>query len=146
MAITIAKTKKAKKEVVGVSEAVDAYGENWAEINKIAAQIKKLSDKMKPLKEKDKELLSAILETESERGDDEEFTVSGTNYAIDFGKKGSERSITDIKFIQKRMGNEVFYSLAKVNLGDVDKYLTAAEREKCLETTRTTRTPKVRKL
>lgn len=149
MAITLKKKAQTPEAEVSVKEAVDQsdlveqFLANYKEIAKLAPQIKKLTDKLKPLKDMEKNLLGQIEALNTDKPEDDGYTADGVTGYIEFGPKGTERKITDIKFIQKRMGNDVFYSLAKVNLGDVDKYLTAAEREKCLKTDRTPRSHKV---
>lgn len=135
----LATQAEAEEVAVTVQTLVDQYSDIYEKKSKIAAQIKKLQDQLKPVNAKEAELVGQIEAHYAAKGDDEEFVAEGSNGYIEFGKKGSERKITDMKHVRKVMGDKVFFELAKMNLGDVDKYLTQAERDKCIETSRTAR-------
>jgi tRNA(Ser,Leu) C12 N-acetylase TAN1 len=125
------------------AEIIDRVGTLQEEAAPIVAQIKALSEKLKPLQKAEEELKAAVNAMDMDA--DTEGTESGNQYAIEFGKRGTQRKITDMNAVRKLLGAALFMDLAKVNLGDLDKYLTLPQRETVIAVERTSRNYKLYK-
>jgi hypothetical protein len=124
------------------AELIDAYGRLAEEAEPIAKRIRTLQEKLKPLKEAEKKLQAKIDELELD--DDVEGVLEhGAEFEVTIGKRGSARSIADMKAVRAMMGDELFMKLATVTLKDIDAYLTPPEREKVLTVARTSRSLKL---
>lgn len=112
---------------------------------KNAVELKKLT----ALKADQAELLNTLTEelnTEYEdKDDDTKFVVKGakSGRAVEVGKKGTSRTITDMKTVHDVMDTGVFWKTVKMNLKDLDDYLTPEEREEVIKTERTKRPVKL---
>jgi hypothetical protein len=78
----------------------------------------------------------ALLEVHADDDPDAEFEELGSRFKAKVSKQGTERKVTDVEKVSKLMGKKVFWSLAKVNLGDIDKYLTPEEKLDVITTSR----------
>jgi hypothetical protein len=141
MPITLTKKKPAVQEVTLVvsplHELIDEYGRQHEEAAPVLAAIKELQEQLKPFQEAKKALEEAVLhldQSDSDRDPYEVYTEKGAEYQVELGKQEAARSITDLKAVRDLMGDDVFMKVAKVNLKDVDNYLTLPEREAVLET------------
>jgi hypothetical protein len=67
---------------------------------------------------------------------DAKITFRGSTHNFTVTEKGEQRSITDIQECRKALGDKLFYQCVKVNLGDLDKYLTE-DQKGFIATTRT---------
>src|SRR5690606_18168498 len=104
---------------------------------KINAKIKKLQEELKPYNDAVKRLKAKIEELGGDP--DEELVELGTVFKLELGKKGTSRTVTDIRKVQELMGDELFYEVVKVNLKDIDAYLTLPQRQQVVKEERTTR-------
>lgn len=62
-------------------------------------------------------------------------TISGTTHDFTVTERGEQRAV-DVKEVRKAMGDKLFFEVARVNLSDVDKYLSAAEQASCISVSR----------
>ena len=147
MAITILKNsqkpKAAPAQKVVVSELatfIDVVGEQSGDALKKIAKIKALQEELKPYLANVKKL-NGMIDAIPDYDADTEFTEKGLQYQVDAGKRERTRSIKDLAAIEKKLGRPLFLQIAKVTLGDVDKYIAEAEQTKLglIEVTRTTR-------
>ena len=100
-------------------------------------ELKKVVDAM--MKDEGKELaqLTAQLREQAMAQDpDQVVSFSGTNSTVLFGEAARTRALVDLVGAKKALGNDTFFEVAKVNLGDLDKYLTAEEIAPLIENTR----------
>jgi len=123
------------------AELIDEVGVLSKDAEKINAKIKKLQEELKPYNDAVKRLKAKIDELEGDP--DEELVELGTVYKLEIGKKGTSRHIKDIKKVQELMGDDLFYQVCKVNLKDIDAYLTLPQREEVIEEERTSRSFKI---
>lgn len=124
-----------------LEKQIDVVGALEEDAVKVAAKIKKLSEELKPYKDAMKVLETMVAEME---GDDDALLFDqGNRFRLEAGKKASSRAINSMAKVREYMGDELFMSLATVRLKDVDDYLTPPQREKVLDTERTTRSIKV---
>jgi hypothetical protein len=145
MAIILTK-KKAKVQVQDelvsdFAELIDRVGALSGEAEEIEAAIKELQTKLKPYKEALAELQAKL--EELELGDDETAVELGTLYRLEIGKRGTSREVTDMRKVHELMGDELFYELAKINLKDLDNYLTLPQRKQVVKENRTKRSFKL---
>lgn len=114
---------------------IDELGAMQAEQEKLSKKIKELTAQQKPYMEKLKKLKEMMREVD-EHDDDEEFVELGETYQAEFGKKGSSRSIKDIRKVKELMGEPTFFKVCSVALKDIDAYLNPEEKEQVLITER----------
>ncbi len=145
------------KQKVKQTEKQDDLSEFAADIDEIGALVEeadvleaglskavkeklgKIAALRKDAKAKTKALATKITEAKSEEGVDDEQPVvePGTQFNAEMGKRGTLRTITDMPMIKQLMDDqddELFMKLVKMNIGDVDAYLTPEERDMVLET------------
>lgn len=127
-----------EKEKKSSSKKVpQAYGdlimavERIAEIDAMIANfgLNKLTEERGKLEEK---LRASIVNAPA----DQSVTIEGMEHDVVFSEKFVQRKITDMAKVRKALGAETFMEVAKVTLGDLDKYLSEKEREPLLEVTR----------
>lgn len=123
------------------ADLIDKVGRLTVEMAPTLKKLAELNTKLKPLKDTDKALKDALASIDA--GDDATGIELGAEYAAEYGARGTARTITDMKKIHEMLGDELFYQLAEMKLGDIDKYLTLPQREKVIKTDRTTRSVKV---
>lgn len=114
------KTKPANKVELAVqsrttSELVDLGGD-------LQARLEVVTNSMTPM-------LKAITAELHERamadlGPEDAHVYEGEAFVAKVGKEGNARSIVDPEHIREELGQELFNKLAKIGLGDIDKYLT----------------------
>ncbi len=100
----------------------------------LGAKLAKAQEKLKPYLDKlaslDKQFSDAVEES-AEAAD--EFTLEGVKYKIEYTAKGMARDITNksvaLKMLEK-VKKGLAMELAKIGLGDLDKYLTPDQLEK----------------
>lgn len=146
MSVTVqkrAKTPLATKPKGKPTEIMNLVDEIGALDAVITTATTKFADKWKAksedLKEK-KEKLSGILSENVAPGD--EIVKDGRKFRVKLGKAAISRTMKSIKIVRKLLGEKAFFKLAKVNLGDLDKYLTPPELKRAV----ITETTKNRKL
>jgi len=119
---------------------IDNVGKMLEEAEPIQAEIKKLQAKLKPLAEAQKSLQARL--DGLPLGDDQEGQFE---YGIEFldGKKGTSRSVKDLKLVKKHLGDDLFMKLASVTLKSLDQYLTPPQLSEVLTSERTSRPVKI---
>lgn len=123
---------------------IDALGTHIAELGKLQEKIQATFKKelariavLEKAIKADTKMLSEAMTTEYKDADpDETFVVKGSKFQLEIGKAGKTRTITDIQVAANELGDEEFWKLCKLNLGDLDKYLTPAQLELCVKTDR----------
>lgn len=129
------------EEVDPLVQQIDLVGSQLPRVAKITKEIKALQDMLKPFKaEADK--LQAMVDA-LEIDDDGEDVREGDRFRVEIGKRGSNRKVTSMAGIRDALGDELFMELATITLKNVDDYLTPPQKEKVLETTRTSRSIKL---
>lgn len=101
------------------------------DLDKNALKIKPLLDEQADLKK------NIVAHVNATRGDDEEVEIRTPLGDVKIGKKGSDREITDLEKAIEFLGTETFMKIAKIGLGDLDKYLTPEEVAQVVESRRT---------
>ena len=99
------------------------------ELNKMIAAV------APAVKELDK-LTKGLREQAMAKDPDQVVTFEGTDSTVVFGEAAHTRLLVDLVGAKKALGNDVFFEVAKVTLGDLDKYLTPAELEPLIAETR----------
>lgn len=107
------------------AERVDAYGSASEEL---AARLKELE----PLQNLVKELKNSLLEDADELAANEVHTFSGHVYAVELGKKAMKVVATDKTKLRETLGDDTFFELADVGIGDIRKYCTPPQIEEIL--------------
>ena len=59
---------------------------------------------------------------------DAKVVFTGTTHDFAVTEKGEQRKIADIQECRKKLGDKLFFELARINLSDVDKYLSNNEK------------------
>jgi hypothetical protein len=110
------------------------------------AEIKELQERVKPYLAKLKEISTAIDSLES-YDPDETFSIHGKRYQVEAGIREHTREIVDVQKILSILGTEVFMSICKVALKDVDDHFGRKEQEEygIVRTNRTVRRIKISK-
>jgi hypothetical protein len=133
----IAKEKAEAKKKTGLSEAesqknvIAGLVESLASTKKKVDELKQYKDKYDKIRNNLADLLPANLKPE------DGFTFFGVEHDAVFSSQANVRSITDMKALYKTLGPDVFFSICKVNLGDLDKYLALEEQKKVVTEGRT---------
>jgi len=122
-----AKEKTSKKAASDVVEIVEEMAGQKIELNAFKKLEKKYND--------NRDTLKSMIPDDAEEGDPVVFT--GNKHAVEFSACGNVRTITDMKMLHKKLGDEVFYALATVKLTDLDKYLSVEEQEDFVVTSQT---------
>jgi hypothetical protein len=143
MTIVIKKPRAVEETTPAVEKTelqilIDEVGELQKDALKTAKRIKDEQAKLKPYTEKLKELAEKVNALDLGEAD-QEGTLEGTAFEVEYGKKGNSREITDMAKIRKMLGDKLFFQLAKLNLGDVDAYLTPPQIEQVVKKNRTDR-------
>lgn len=135
MAVTISKTK-VKPAPVKALEPVEAVEPTKLSDEGIADLYGALLDKVEALKLNplftqlevaEKELKQRLLKF----GNDETVTITGEHWIVEAGVCGkSPRKILDLPAVAKFVGQEAFLKIAKVGVGDAEKYLTPEQLAK----------------
>jgi hypothetical protein len=142
MALNITKKKQAAVEVVTtpvlseLATQIDEIGGLQEKMGKLEREIEQLAGKqIAKLAELSKSCnvkmatLNHHLNAELDKAEvdpDTPAVEKGAKFQAEVGKKGNQRVVTDMK-------------LVKINLGDLDDYMTPQEREAVIDTQRTPR-------
>ena len=133
-------------EVSAYAAEIDEIGNLVSEADALEATLTKaVKDKLakiasirKDAKAKTTALATKITEDNAEVHDpNDTFSEKGAKFIAELGKRGTLREITDLPMIKQLMDDQdpdLFMKLAKMNIGDVDAYLTPEERELVLKT------------
>jgi hypothetical protein len=134
MAIVLKKPLKAKvpdfttgPSLSPFATLIDEIGEMQAEHDKRAKKIKELQDADKDYGKKLKELVELINTTANDPF--EPVTAYGTQFKVEANPCSKSRFITDMQKVGELLGEDVFMQLAKVNITDLDKYMTPPQLE-----------------
>lgn len=127
---------------------IDKTGQLMAEADILEASLTKAVQaklaKIVALRKKAKaqlaELATEITLTHIELGTADEAKAEevGTAFVAELGKRSTSRSITDMPLVKTLMDDqdpELFMKLVKMNIGDLDAYLTVDERDLVMSTT-----------
>lgn len=124
-----------QKAVTGFKDQVDRLATLHAQIGDLAPvfkEIKKIEEKLRAVAGE------AVANTEGA-------VVVGTKADFVVSACGTSRAINDMKGVRSAMGDKLFMEVAKVTLGDVDKYLTEDQKTKLVtETQEGSRSGKLR--
>lgn len=128
-------------EIVAIGEMQDQVATIEGVIaKKFAKELEQKDELLKEIGKRLKKLREQVNEEFKEKDPDSEYTENAGTHALVVGKAGNQRKVTDMKLLQDLMADDdVFYALIKMDLKDIDSYLTPPERELVLETTRTAR-------
>lgn len=85
--------------------------------------------------EASKKIVSAYV-AEMDMPAGETVTVKGTTGSLVYSARANQTQVTDMKALAEKLG-DAFWKIVKVNMGDLDKYLSTTEK---LEYTQTTQT------
>jgi len=117
---TLAKAKTAAKKGVD-SEVVDA-------VDRIAIIDKEIASLGLDLMAKERaKLVKALRDKTEDYPSADIVTFTGTKHQFEFTARGTVRTLVDKQGVRKSLGDKVYFEIANINLGDIDKYLTAAE-------------------
>lgn len=131
MAVSIQKAKAAEKQVSKPESLSVAQDLTNTPLEDLADLYGSLEDKVKALSmnpiyqqfEALKKELAARLKTAM--GPTDTAVISGKHWDLEVGVAASNpRKVKDVMAIQSMVGIETFCQIAKVNISDVDKYLT----------------------
>jgi hypothetical protein len=120
MGVTITSKKQKEQKAVKPDTTtllVDEYADCVARVAAVAKYSKRAEEIKRALRD----------EAEDKAAPDEVVSFEGTTGVLEFSEKPVERQILDLAAVKKAMGPKVFMEVAKVTLGDVDKYLTPEE-------------------
>jgi hypothetical protein len=127
MAVKIKEAVKAKAKVSPVTEQVDALYALEAEIKALEKQLAPLS---KAFSEKRSELAEVVKTTTKP---EDKALLEGTKADLEFGVVPDTVVSVDLKLGRSLLGEKTFMEIAKINIGDLEKYLTEDEFKKCVK-------------
>jgi len=110
---------------VELIQKIDTYG---TAVEKLAAQMKKLE----PLANKIAKLKKELVERGEDYPADQTVTLEGVDFDVDMGVRAMKVTDTDKKLLKKTLGNDTFFKLADIGIGDIRKYCTPPQIEKIL--------------
>lgn len=131
--------------VSALSTLIDEVGKDTADALKKIVKIKALQEELKPYNAKLKILRDEINGLVGYDAD-AEFVEQGLQFEVAAGKKEKKRLVRDMKALRKKIGDDVFFQIAKATLTDIDKYVSTNEQTKLgiVEETRGARDIEVR--
>lgn len=141
-------------EGVSFAEPIDELGALMTSLEKIRAGIalreKKELEKAAAIEKKIKaaaeKLYPKLLEAYDDDYADGEYVEAGNKFQAEIGKKANIREVSDMKMVQELLDDQqpgLFMKLAKINLGDLDDYLTPEERQAVITPSRGKRPIKI---
>jgi len=101
-------------------------------VDRIVALRKEIEAISPQQKEYDK-LVKDLRTQAMEQDPDQIVAFEGTDVNLIFGEAAHTRAVKDMLAAKKALGNEVFFKVAKITLGDLDKYLTPEELGELVE-------------
>lgn len=101
-------------------------------IIELRAQVEAVSPAQKELDKLVKELRAKAMEQDP----DQVVSFDGNKGTVVFGEAAKTRVLTDMAGAKKKLGNDLFMEVAKITLGDLDKYLSADELAPLIEESR----------
>lgn len=113
------------------ADLIDEIGDLLPQVAKIDAEIERLNELRKPFEDRMKELTAFAT---GEGKTDETVTLYGERFYVEAGKRKETLKLTDLPQAAKMLGQATFMQLAKLNVGDLRKYLTPPQLEKVTET------------
>ena len=90
-------------------------------------ELKKIIDAVSPASKEFAKLTTELRTQAMEQDPAEKVVFEGSDHNIVFSEASKVRKLGDMKEVKKALGNEIFFEVAKVTLGDIDKYLTVEE-------------------
>lgn len=126
-----------------IAALIEAYGTAVLASAPTLKKIKELQALLQPVADAKKALEEGIKDLDLPDDVSEALIHLSPAFRCEIGSKGSSREITDLEKAKELLGQELFMKIAKINLGDLDKYLTLPQRELVIQTKRTTNTYKV---
>lgn len=134
----------AAKELSEVEMLIDLVGSQHTDAAKLKKKIKDLQAELKKFSDNEAKLQKLVDDLPNDA--DDQFVLRGASFRAEIGVKGSSRSISDMMAVRDMLGDKTFMELAKVNLKDIDNYLTLPQREKVLAVARTQRSISIEKI
>lgn len=125
MAVTV---KKKPKSNITVKVKAKQAAKTASQI--IVDRIVELKKRIDSVAEDQKEFakLTGELRAQAmEKDPDQVVSFEGTEKTIVFGEAAVTRELVDVEGAKKKLGNDTFFEIAKITLGDLDKYLTPEE-------------------
>lgn len=110
---------------IGLIEKVDEYGE-------LCREIKDAEKQLAPLKKKMLKLKGELIEEGDSFERDEVVELVGEDYLVELSKNSKQVVAIDKAALKAALGDETFYELADVGVGDIRKYCTPPQLEKIL--------------
>lgn len=116
--------------IYGYEEQVDRL----SVIQKKFTAIPKLAELLKEKSEIEKQLREAA-DKKVTAEESAIFVGKKNNFSVE--PKAMQRSIPSMTEVKLQMGEELFMTVCSVSMGDIDKYLSAEQKGKCLSEART---------
>lgn len=110
---------------VELIQKVDEYGE-------LCRQIKDAEKELAPLKKQMLKLKTALVEEGEAFERDETVELVGVDFVVELSKNSKQVVAIDKAALKAALGDETFYELADVGVGDIRKYCTPPQLEKIL--------------
>lgn len=127
-------------EIVAIGEMQDAIiAIDEAIAKKFKAELEQRAELVKSANQRLKKLRGQLDELYESSPAEETFIENAGTHAVEIGKKGTQRKIKDMPKVYELMGKVQFFKLAKMDLKDIDSYLTPPERDEVLSSEPTAR-------
>lgn len=127
---TKAQTKAKLKAAPKVGD--DTIAEAKALVDTICENHPAILAAKEPKKEQEKARKELLDIVEGDYDASEEISVTGTKGQVKFGARSTERFVKDVQALHQMLGDEAFYAICNPKLGEVDKYLTDAQKKKVI--------------
>lgn len=121
--LTKQKTKTGLKAANPVAEKVEELATLRKQVDELKA-IERAYDTLR------KDLLSLV---PADWDPTEPFILEGTEHKVVFAPARTIRQVINLPALHKALGDDAFYAIIKVNVTDLDKYLTEAESKAFVE-------------
>lgn len=119
-----------EKDLKDLAKAAPKRSELAEEIKKLAAKVAEFDVIWKPVEER---VLAKVLQKFGPVEGDKEIDVTINKVHVKVGKDSKVREVTDKAALASALGEEVFFDLAKIPLGDIDKYTTPGQQDAFLK-------------
>lgn len=140
MAVTVTKTKAAKKEIlpkVDTDQIIEPGKMSIEELADLYGQLEDMVNALKsnPIFTKFAEVQEALAtRLQDEYGPEEALKIKGAHWLLEIGAAAKNPATwVDKPMTQAFLGSAVFMELSKINLGDLKKYLTPEQLAKVLD-------------
>lgn len=124
-----------------LQKAIDVAGSIQTKLEPKVEEAKAIKKDLAPLQEALKAVQPLVNDIDDDYGNTGR--IEAERYALEYGKMGTSREVTNLKLVHEMLGDDLFYSLAGISLTALDDYLTPEQKEQVISESPSKRTFKI---